>query len=1125
MTLFTHRIQQYDVEIASLHQKINALQSEQDKLRKNENNAASALKVLEDVVQEFGDDGEVMQSLKEKLETLFTATTDGESEIDNLPSNKFQEYHSTLRFQSQNEADLFGNEARKRGICNNFESFSDGSLYVFGVSDEDALNRLINDKKSAKIDVPEAEPTATTSRANSELLHAHPMIFFDAHADSMRLFLFTKDHAVATYEKAKEAGLAKQHELHKLKDTWLLVLSPVNRDTAFKIKELAVEKSSPTAIATAPQIAIEPPPQSETKAIAANPIQPISELPLLTETECHQLLVEWNNTTKEYPQDKCIHQLFEEQVELTPNAVAVVFKNQQLTYRELNTKANQLAHYLQTLGVKPEVLVGICIERSLEMIIGLLGILKAGGAYVPIDTAYPSERIAYMLDDSQLPVLLTQQKLVTSLPKHQAQVVICLDSDWEEISKGSKVAPQSGVTLENLAYIIYTSGSTGKPKGVLIPHSGVLNLVFWHQHAFEVTLSDRATQLAGTAFDASVWEIWPYLASGASIYLVKPEILLSPGELRDWLLTQEITITFVPTPIAEKLLSLQWPCDGALRIMLTGGDKLHQYPSASIPFKIVNNYGPTENTVVTTSGLVVCDRTDNTLPHIGRPIDNTQVYILDRYLQPVPIGVPGELHIAGVGLARGYLNQLDLTQQKFILNPFSNEPGERLYKTGDLARYLSDGNIEYIGRIDNQVKIRGFRIELGEIETAISQHQSVKQTVVIATENNIGNKQLAAYIVPKPQAAPTSSDLRNFLKQILPDYMIPATFIMLETLPLTPNGKIDTKALPKPYSAHQQRATTKVPPQTATQKILASIWAEVLQLQEVGIHDNFFELGGDSIISIQIVARCHQANLHLTVKDLFQHQTIAGLAQIVTTTKEIKTEQGLVTGIVPLTPILHWFTSQNLPEPHHFNQSFLFEISPDVKPEILRQVFQQLLLHHDALRLRLILNGDTWQLINAPAEESEIFSIIDLSKIGQSEQITAIEATANQLQASLNLSDSPIIRVALFHLGNQQANRLLIIIHHLAVDGISWRILLEDLSVAYQQLSQDKTIQLPAKTTSFQDWGIRLTEYAQTQTAVAELDYWLTQLNSQITPLPVDYPAEIGENKIYDTSAVSVSIF
>jgi len=869
------------------------------------------------------------------------------------------------------------------------------------------------------------------------------------------------------------------------------------------------------------------------EGIAANSKQAISELPLLTPGERQQLLVEWNNTAKDYPQEKCIHQLFEEQVERTPDAVAVVFEEKQLTYRELNAKANQLANYLRSLGVGPEVLVGICVERSREMIIGLLGILKAGGAYIPLDPNYPSERLAFMLEDSSVPVLLTQERLVEKLPQHSA-CVVCLDSDWEKIAVHSKKNPSIPVKPKNLAYVIYTSGSTGKPKGVLIQHESLVNYTTAASAEYRIQKCDRILQFSSISFDVSAEEIYASLTSGATLVLRTDSMLDSIKGFLQKCKNWEITVMALPTAYWHELTAFLSQktvvLPPSLCLIIIGGEKALPerlktwLECVGERVRLVNNYGPTEATVgATIYDLSVADTTLKELP-IGRPLGNVQTYILDRNGQPVPIGVPGELHIGGAGLARGYLNRPDLTQEKFIPNPFSNEPGECLYKTGDLVRYLPDGNIEYIGRIDNQVKIRGFRIELGEIETAISQHPSVQQTVVIATENLAGNKQLVAYIVPEPEAAPTSNDLRNFLKQKLPDYMIPATFIMLETLPLTPNGKIDSKALPKPETVHQQLATTKVLPQTSTQKTLATIWAEVLQIQEVGIHDNFFELGGDSIISIQIIARCHQANLQLTPKDLFQHQTIAELAKIVTSTTEITAEQGLVTGHVPLTPIQHWFVEQNLPEPYHFNQSFLFEISPDLKPELLQQVFQKLLLHHDALRLRLIPNGDTWQLLNSSTLDCEIFSTTDLSQIPPSEQITAIESTANQLQASLNLSEGPIIRVALFHLGDRQPNRLLIIIHHLAVDGVSWRILLEDLIAAYQQLNRGETIKLPAKTTSFQDWAVRLTEYAQTQTAVAELDYWLTQLNSHTAPLPVDDPSQTAENQMADRAELSVSL-
>jgi amino acid adenylation domain-containing protein/non-ribosomal peptide synthase protein (TIGR01720 family) len=859
--------------------------------------------------------------------------------------------------------------------------------------------------------------------------------------------------------------------------------------------------------------------QTLLEGIVANPQQRVSQLSLLTERERHQLLVEWNNTTKKYPFDKCIHQLFEAQVERSPDAIAVVFEDKQLTYRELNQQANQLAHYLKSLGVGPEVLVGICVERYLEMVVGLLGILKAGGAYVPLDPVYPSERIAYILSDSQVPILLTQKKLVASLPESETQIVF-LDTSEFVISSQSSENPDSGTSASNLAYMIYTSGSIGTPKGVLIPHSGLLNLIFWHQRAFNVTSSDRATQLAVTAFDASVWELYPYLAVGASIYLVSQEILLSLEKLRDWLLSKDITITFVPTPLAEKLLTVQWPQDGALRIMLTGGDKLHQYPSASIPFKLVNNYGPTENTVVTTSGLVVCNGSDSTLPHIGRPIVNTQIYILDRYLQPVGVGVAGELYIGGDGLARGYLNRPDLTQEKFIPNPFSNQPGSRLYKTGDKARYLSDGNIEFLGRIDNQVKIRGFRIELGEIEAALTSHPAVRETVVVAREDIPNRKYLAAYIVSNQSNTPIIRELRSFLKEKLPDYMIPGTFMILDALPLSLNGKVDRRALPAPTTSND--SDNFVLPSTSNEEILAAIWKDVLGLEKVGIYDNFFELGGDSIISLQIVARVNQAGLQITTKQLFQHQTIADLAAVASTTSSIKAEQGLVTGVVPLTPIQHWFFDQNWSEPNHFNQSMLLVVPPDLKPALLEQVVKELMVHHDALRMRFVPDESGWQQLITDNCKEVPFQVIDLSALGVEEHKAAIERIAAKLQTTLNLEEGPLLRVVLFNLGNDLPGRLLLIIHHLVVDGVSWRILLEDIATAYKQLEQGERIQLPPKSTSFKDWAIKQRDYGCSSIQELELDYWLADSYTDITPIPVDYPDGIEANTEASTAKISV---
>jgi len=466
------------------------------------------------------------------------------------------------------------------------------------------------------------------------------------------------------------------------------------------------------------------------ESIVANSEQRLADLPLLSEGDRHLMLVQWNNTQAEYPKHLCIHQLFEAQVEQTPEAVAVRFVDQQFTYQELNNRSNQLAHYLKTLGVGPDVLVGICMERSWDLVVGLLGILKAGGAYVPLDPTYPQERLNWMLADSQVALLLTQQRLAhlrLQVPQ------ICLDKDLD-ITQQNQDNPVSGVSAEHLVYIIYTSGSTGKPKGVPVEHGNLLNLVSWHQKAFEVSPTTRATQIAGAAFDACGWELWPYLTAGASIHFPDEETRISPTQLRDWLLAQGITISFLPTPLAERVLALDWSKDIALRTLLTGGDKLQQSPPGSLPFAVVNNYGPTENTVVTTSGLVTAG-----VPTIGRPIGNIQVYLLDAQLQPVPIGARGELYVSGDGLARGYLNRPELTAERFMPHPFSLKPGARLYKTGDLVRYRADGNLEFLGRIDEQVKIRGFRLELGEIEALLAQHPAVRETVVIAHDEPLGD--------------------------------------------------------------------------------------------------------------------------------------------------------------------------------------------------------------------------------------------------------------------------------------------------------------------------------------------------------------------------------------------------
>jgi len=859
--------------------------------------------------------------------------------------------------------------------------------------------------------------------------------------------------------------------------------------------------------------------QTLLKGIVANPQQTVGELPLLTESEEQQLLVEWNQTQTSYPDHYCIHQLFEEQVVKTPDAIAVIDGEKSLTYEQLNQKANQLAYYLQNLGVKTEDLVGICIERSVLMIIGLLGILKAGAAYIPLDPNYPSERLAYMLEDSAVSVLLTQENLVDTLPNYLG-TIFCLDQDGKILEHHPQDNLLHPMTSENLAYVIYTSGSTGKPKGVLIQHQSLLNLVSWHQNAFNITTIDRVTQLAGIAFDASVWEIWPYLTAGACLAIVPPDLLTSPKQLQEWLIAKKITVSFLPTPLAETLIPLDWSPNCPLRLMLTGGDKLNDFPPTSIPFTLVNNYGPTENTVVTTSVKITPDLLTEKAPPIGRPISNTQVYILDQYQQPVPIGIPGELYIGGSGLAKGYLNRPELTDSKFIANPFSQKLSDRLYKTGDLVRYGNDGQIEFIGRIDDQVKIRGFRIELGEIETILNQHPQVKEAIIIAREDQPGVKRLCAYVIGSQNL--TVSQLRLFLQEKLPQYMVPAFFVLLDAFPLTPNGKIDRRALPQPALELENEAAINFSPGTETERILAAIWQRVLGLKTISINDNFFELGGDSILAIQIIAQANQAGLQITPKQLFSHQTIAQLATVAERVSVNQTTQDLVIGYVPLTPIQKWFFEQNWPERHHFNQSILLEVPNNLQPDLLKQTISKLLYHHDALRLRFVQKGEKWQQNHSDDCNNFAFEKVDLSHLSYHEQLTKMAEISEVQQRVLNLEEGPLMAVVFFALGER--GKMLIVIHHLAVDGISWRIILEDFVTIYQQLETQKPLQLPPKTSSFKTWAEELQNYAKTPEFHAQFKYWLNRDFPSISPLPLDRQGEAQSNIVAHAKTVSFTL-
>ncbi len=630
--------------------------------------------------------------------------------------------------------------------------------------------------------------------------------------------------------------------------------------------------------------------QTLLESIVASPELRLSDLPLLTEAERRQLLVEWNDTKADYPKDLCIHQLFEAQVEQTPDAIAVVFEDKQLTYGELNAQANQLAHYLCKLGVGPEVLVGICMERSLEIVVGLLGILKAGGAYVPMDPAYPQAVLDFMLLDSQAPVLLTQKNLVAGLPEHRTHVV-CFEIDWNIISQESENNPVSGVKPENLAYVIYTSGSTGKPKGVLIPHFSIANHCQVILRYYELNPSDRILQFASFSFDASLEQILPTLIVGATLVLRNNNIW-SATDFHQKILAFGITIVNIPPAYWEQLV-LDWvkapelAPRNQLKLVIVGGDVMSpktlslwwQTPMNSV--RLLNAYGPTEATITATIFDITSkfdkDTSFKRIP-LGRPIANKSIYILGPNLQPVPIGIPGELHIGGTCLARSYLNRARLTAEKFIPNPFSDEPNARLYRTGDLACYLPDGNIEFFARIDYQVKIRGFRVEPGELEAVLGQYPAVRETVVLAREDEPGDKRLVAYVVPDQDATFTISELRSFLKDKLPEYMLPSAFVTLDALPLTPNGKVDRRALPAPDRTRGELEETFVAPHTPMASLIAEVWQEVLGVEKVGMYDNFFNLGGHSLLSMQVIARLEkQLGVRVNPRE-FIVQTLGQLA-------------------------------------------------------------------------------------------------------------------------------------------------------------------------------------------------------------------------------------------------------
>ncbi|MGH1089102.1 amino acid adenylation domain-containing protein [Bacillus mycoides] len=846
-----------------------------------------------------------------------------------------------------------------------------------------------------------------------------------------------------------------------------------------------------------------------------NPKQKVSEIEIISEEDKRKSLVEFNNPKLDFPPQVTIHELFEQQAMIYPNSIAVTYEKGKVTYRELNERANQLAHYLQKKGVGPDTLVGLCVERSLEMIVGILGILKAGGAYVPLDPTYPEQRLQYILEDAGIQLFVTQESLkeLKWLPENIKS--ICLDRDRDEIGQESKTLPFSDVSSQNLAYVIYTSGSTGNPKGVMIEHHNVIRLFKSTDCRYQFNGKDTWTLFHSYAFDFSVWEIWGALLYGGKLVVVPYWISRSPKDFYQLLVDAEVTVLNQTPSAFRQLIQVCEQEDEnknlQLRYVIFGGEALE--PISLLPWfqrygekkpQLINMYGITETTVHVTYYPITQDDVQHaSRSNIGKRIPDLEVYILDAYQQPVPIGVDGELYIGGAGLARGYLNRPELTAERFIPHPFSSDPKARLYRTGDLARYLPDGNLDYRGRIDHQVKIRGFRIEIGEIESTLNAYASIKEAVVIVREDQPGDKRLVAYVVGDGNVGAW----REYLKAKLPSYMVPSRFVTMEAIPLTANGKVDREVLPMPEE--EQTNSEAVAPRNSNEKILATIWKQVLGVKKVGIHDNFFEIGGDSILSIQIISQASQEGLKLTPKQMFECPTIAELAQVAIETQGVQAEQGIVTGEVPLTPIQYWFFEQEHSRPEHWNQSMLLRVKERLDVKLLEGAILNLLKHHDALRFRYeqLPNG-TWRQRNEGTDEHSVLHVVKRNKANEQAWNKVIQEEMNITQTSFNLVTGPLMRVVYFEDTLSGNDRIFWVIHHLVVDGVSWRILLEDLQAVYNQMKQGQGVRLPAKSTSFKEWSERLQAYSDSGISKEVQDYWNERVEKETMKIPMDYPMQ-----------------
>lgn len=855
------------------------------------------------------------------------------------------------------------------------------------------------------------------------------------------------------------------------------------------------------------------------EGLIANPTRAVSQLSRMTDREARQLLVEWNDTRTPYPRERCIHQLFEDQAALMPDKTAVLFEENELTYGELNRRANQLAHWLRLSGVGPEVLVGICAERSLEMIVGILGILKAGGAYIPLDPFYPLERLAFMLEDAQAPVLLTQEKLADALPAYWGQV-INLDTEWESyIASSSDANPICESAPENLAYVMYTSGSTGKPKGVSVTHRGVVRLVKETGYA-RFSSAETFLQLAPISFDAATFEIWGSLLNGAKLAIFSAH-RPSFEDIGDAISRYRVTTLWLTSGLFHLMVEERLDDLRPLRQLLAGGDVLSIKHTQEVNekikgLKLINGYGPTESTTFTCCYTVSGEVQEHSSISIGKPISNTMVYILAADLEPVPVGVTGELHIGGDGLARGYMNRAEQTAEKFIPHPFSNDAGARLYKTGDLARFLKDGNIEFLGRKDHQVKIRGFRIELGEVEAALSQHSSVQDVVVTTRESAYGDKRLIAYIVVNNETAISQDELRNFLKRKLPEHMLPSSLMILDRLPLSPNGKVNRNALPAPEDDEPESAEFLARSLSYMEEILSGVWADVLGVKRVSVKDNFFDLGGHSLLATQVISRVRNIlQIDLPLHSLFQARDLESFASSIEAT--IKAGQSI--NAPPLTPSPRdgqlplsfsqqrlWFLDQMEPGNSAFYIPCVVRLSGNLRVDALEKSLNEIIRRHEALRTTFVsIEGQPSQII--AAEMPLCLSVIDLQAIGGRTEVEAKRLIIAEAHRPFHLAQGPLLRAVLLRLDAQE-HLLLVTMHHIISDGWSLGVFAREMASFYKSNLNNRPAPLDDLPIQYADYARWQRDWLQGEVLEAQLEYWVKQISGSppLLEIPTDRP-------------------